>query len=774
MTPHGVPSDQPNLTHVPTSARSLPVPAGRDERQPDTRVIEQSPADTGWTLSTTRTDEGYWPAFLGNGYFSGRVPAEGMGYATTPIETQAHLAGFYAQSGPVEKSAGIPTWSTLAFSDESGTYGRLPSSVPDGEDGHGDQGTVSNYRQTLDMRRGLLTTQATWASPAGRSTDLTYQVMVHQARQRIAAVRLTFTPHWSGGARVTGIFDGTGAGLTERTSRGYDGATAESYETVTTIGTGISATLASRLELPAEVTGHITEFGTGQLQSAGVQATFDVKAGTTYTVTKYVGVASSQDCEDPWSTARAAVVAAADTGYCELLAEHEAAWADLWRSDIEVGGDPVLQLQVRASMFYLLASTRAGVNWSLSPCGLSGDGYNGHIFWDTETWMYPALLAQHPDIAVGVNTYRQERLAAAQEYATRTGFAGLRFPWESALRGDEQTPPGWEMADLEHHITADVALAHWQYYLATADRTWLAEKAWPVLEGAAEFWMSSAVPNDAGGYDINQVMGPDEYHSPVNNSVYTNVAAAETLRIAARAAKVMCMPTAPEWDRVADGLRIPFDEDLGIHPQYDGYQGETIKQADVVMLQYPWEHPMPAEVARNNLDYYVHRTDPGGPSMTDSIHAIGHAALGTSGSASYEFMRRSVDPFMRGPFNQFAEGRHGGAFTFTTGQGGFLQVFLYGFSGLRWREDRLRLDPLLPLQLDSLTLRRMLWQGREFDIAIGPEHTTITLTAGLPMKVEVPSGMHPLRHGDPLTVPTRQPELLPTSTLAGLSASTES
>jgi trehalose/maltose hydrolase-like predicted phosphorylase len=233
------------------------------------------------------------------------------------------------------------------------------------------------------------------------------------------------------------------------------------------------------------------------------------------------------------------------------------------------------------------------------------------------------------------------------------------------------------------------------------------------------------------------------------------------------------MPTAPEWDRVADGLRIPFDEDLGIHPQYDGYQGETIKQADVVMLQYPWEHPMPAEVARNNLDYYAHRTDPAGPSMTDSIHAIGHAALGTPGSAFDDFMRRSVDPFMRGPFNQFAEGRHGGAFTFATGQGGFLQVFLYGLSGLRWRENRLRLDPILPPQLDSLTLRRMLWQGREFDIAIGPEHTTITLTAGLPMKVEVPGGTHPLRHGDPLTVPTRQPELLPANMLAGMSASTE-
>jgi len=754
LTRHGDPSNQDN-------------PA---ERAPKLGASEKPQSDTGWTLSTTETDDdNYAPTFLGNGYFGGRIPAAGTGYATTPVETQAHLAGFFAQDGPVEKYANIPTWSTLAFSDESGTYGRLPQAARAGERGDWEQGAVSNYRQTLDLRAGLLTTHATWTSPAGHRTDLSYQVLVHQARHRVAAVHLTFTPHWSGSARVSGIFDGTSAGLTERSSKGYDGAAAESYETVTTLGTGISAALASRLDLPTGVAAHVAEFETDQVQSVGVQATFDVKAGSTYTVTKYVGVASSQDSEDPLSDARAAAAAAADTGYGDLLAEHEAAWADLWRADIEVLGDPVLQLQVRASMFYLLESTRAGVNWSLSPCGLSGDGYNGHVFWDAETWMYPALLAQHPNIAVGMNTYRQQRLAAAQEYATRTGFAGARFPWESALRGDEQTPPGFETGDLEHHIVADVALAHWQYYLATGDRGWLAEKAWPVLEGAAEFWVSSAVPNDAGGYDINQVMGPDEYNFPVDNSVYTNVAAAETLRIATQAAKVVGVAADPEWDRVADGLRVPLDEDLGIHPQYDGYDGETIKQADVVMLQYPWEHPMPAEVARNDLDYYVPRTDPDGPSMTDSIHAIAHAALGTPGSASYDFMRRSVDPFMRGPFNQFAEERHGGVFTFTTGQGGFLQVFLYGFSGMRWREDRLRLDPTLPPPLDGLTLRRMLWQGREFDVAIGPEHTTITLTAGLPTRVEVAGATHPLRQGAPLIVPTRRPDLLPASELASAS-----
>jgi trehalose/maltose hydrolase-like predicted phosphorylase len=733
VTPQEDPAHQHDSTD-PTSTRSEPGP--------------------GWTLATTRAGAHAAPTFLGNGYFAGRIPAAGMGYATEPIETQAHLAGFFARPHPVERLASIPTWSTLLFSDGSGTYGRVPA--PGDEPDPDAQGSMSNYSQSLDMRAGVLTTRATWTSPAGRATDLAYEVLVHRARHRVAAVRLTVTPRWSGTASVTGVFDGTGAGLTEGWAAGHDAGAAETSVTVTALGTGIRAALASRLELPTGVVARTDEVATEQPRSAGLHATFDVRAGTTYVVTKYVGMASSQDCEDPLSTARGAAAAATDAGWGELLAEHEGAWADLWRADIEVVGDPELQLSVRASMFYLLQSTRAGVDWSLSPCGLSGDGYNGHVFWDTETWMYPALLAQHPEVALGVNTYRQERLAAAREYAARTGFAGARFPWESALHGDEQTPPPWEMGDLEHHITADVALAHWQYYLATGDRDWLTEKAWPVLEGAAEFWMSSAVANQGGGYEITKVMGPDEYHFPVDNSAYTNVAAAETLRIATRAAKVAGVAADPAWSRVADGLRVPFDEELGIHPQYDGYDGETIKQADVVMLQYPWEHPMPAEVARNDLDYYVPRTDPDGPSMTDSIHAIAHAALGTPGSASYDFMRRSVDPFLRGPFHQFAEGRRGGAFTFVTGHGGFLQVFLYGFTGMRWREDRLRLDPTLPPQLEGLILRRMSWQGRELDVAIGPERTTITLTGGPAADVEVAGGTYTVRQGEPLVVPTRQ------------------
>ena len=154
---------------------------------------------------------------------------------------------------------------------------------------------------------------------------------------------------------------------------------------------------------------------------------------------------------------------------------------------------PTLATQVNASEFYLWSSTRAGSQWSVSPAGLSSNGYDGHIFWDAETWMYPSLLAQHPDIAAGMNAYRYQRLAAAEQHAAATGYQGARFPWESALDGTEQIPPPTSINSeglYEQHITADIALAQWQYYLATGNRHWLATRGWPVLSQAATFWAS--------------------------------------------------------------------------------------------------------------------------------------------------------------------------------------------------------------------------------------------------------------------------------------------
>ena len=181
-----------------------------------------------------------------------------------------------------------------------------------------------------------------------------------------------------------------------------------------------------------------------------------------------------------------------------LLAANDAAWARLWASRIDVLGDRTLAADVNASEFYLLSSTRDGVDWSVSPAGLSSNGYDGHIFWDAETWMFPSLLALHPTLADAMETYRFDRLArrGAARHRHRSP-AGARFPWESALDGTEQIPPPVSVNSeglYEQHITADIALAQWQYYVATGDRQWLAAQGWPVLSGAARFWAVARRP----------------------------------------------------------------------------------------------------------------------------------------------------------------------------------------------------------------------------------------------------------------------------------------
>jgi trehalose/maltose hydrolase-like predicted phosphorylase len=889
---------------------------------PPASTSSQAGVSPGWQLSSTSLSQSEAaPTFLGNGYLGERIPALGMGYAASPVQTQSQVAGFYAQpSGHAQQRASVPTWSTLAFSDGSGTYGHLPlpplcvfdqvcqaengqlsggTSVAANHSGYtgsgfvqgysatgasdtlavnnvpaagqdtltiryanwpagsglpgsclprtlsvvvngtdtatatfGDTGSwdswgtvslpvtlqsgsdtvalvqnaddcgninidylavspagaavptpttppstaseVTNYKQTLDLHSGLLTTSATWTSPSGRVTDLVYQVLADQADPHVAAVRLVFVPHWSGTATVTGMLDGTDASLTTQEAKGFDAGTGDAYETVTANGTGIQASLASRLSLPAGVSATVTEVGAGVPQSVGQRASFPVTAGTSYTVTKYVGLTTSQDSSDPLTAARAATATAAADGYRALLAAHKAAWAKLWRGDIQVRHDLALQLQVRASMFYLLESTRAGVNWSLPPAGLSSNGYDGRIFWDADTWMYPALLAQHPGIAVGIDTYRLNGLKAAQNYASTTGFSGARYPWESALTGAEQSPPPGNI--YEQHITADVALAQWQYYLATGDKAWLAARAWPVIEGAARFWASRAVPAANGGYNIDNVQGPDEYYFNVNNEAYTNVGAATTLNIATTAAAIIGASADPRWATIAAGLikTIPFNSKLGVYEEFDGYQGSEIKQADVTMLQYPWQFPMPESVAQADLNYYASRTDINGPSMSDAINAIDTAALGTPGCSDYTFLLRSADPFIEAPFDQFSETRGGGAFTFTTGIGGFLQEFQYGFTGLRWNSQAVQLSPTLPPQIPGITVHDLAWHGRRFTVAIGGRVTTITLDSGGPLPVQADGRTRVLRGHASMVIPTRRPDLTPTTDLARCQQATAS
>jgi trehalose/maltose hydrolase-like predicted phosphorylase len=720
----------------------------------------QAGAAGSFVLTATNTGSTYAPTFTGNGLLGVRVPPEGQGYAAGTVPAQSELAGFYAKpsTGPasnqVQQRANIPTWSTLTFAD-----GGQPFSTS--------TGTMSGWRQSIDLHTGIVSTRTTWTAPDGHVTGLSYQVFTDRAQEHVGVVRLVLVPHWSGTATVTDEIDGTPATLTSQAGKGWDAGSRRDWVTVQTVGTGITATLASELATSANVTAPSTQTDQQTDQSVGQQVSFPVQAGKTYTFTKYVGVDDSNDTADTVSSAQQEAQSAASAGFGALRSENKAAWAAMWQGRIDVLGNPTVATDVNASEFYLWSSTRADQDWSVSPAGLSSNGYDGHIFWDAETWMYPSLLAQHPDLAAAMDAYRFNRLPEAEQHATETGFAGARFPWESALDGTEQIPPPASINSeglYEQHITADIALAQWQYYLTTGDKQWLSSRGWPVISGAAAFWASHAVQASDGSYHIDNVTGPDEENPDVNDEAYTNVGAKTTLQDAVRAARVLGMTPPAEWSKIAAGIVVPINS-RGIHPEFSGYDSQLVKQADVTLLQYPWEFPMSTSVAQKDINFYVPRTDPMGPSMSDAVNSIDTSALGSPGCASFVYTQRSYEPFIRDVFDQFSETKTGGAFTFMTGIGGFLQEFLYGYSGMRWENGEVALAPSLTSQLGGVVLHDIAWRGRTFTVSIGPKTTTVTLDSGSALPIGTPSGREIVSPGQTLRLQTARPDLTHTNDL---------
>jgi trehalose/maltose hydrolase-like predicted phosphorylase len=768
------------LAIVPAAA-GAPVAASAAAAAADSPCPQGSTA--GWALSTPTFDPAFFRhATVGNGYLGLRVPPTGMGYAATgeatgwPLFTPRYdgaiVAGLYARdpdlAGGRQAIAAIPTWSTLTVGVGRETYGATSR--------------ITNFRQTLYLRCGLLRTSLTWTTSAGnKSTDLVYDVLADQAEQHVGAVRLTMTPHWNGDATVSDVIDGAGARRVEQTGGGpQDGALTQDV-TFRAETTGTAGAVASTLSAgPGVPVGSTTRSAAANL-TASQALTFRARSGQSYEFAKYVGVDTALSAGDPEKSAVAASQQAADQGWPALSAAHIAAWDALWRSDIVLPDRPDLQQWVRAGLYGLLSNIRQGRDDSISPVGLTSDNYAGLIFWDAETWMYPALLLTHPEIAKSIVEYRYRTMPGARANAQRLGYQGLFYPWNSGSQGDLATE--CHSVDPPHcitqiHLQGDIAMAVWQYYLATGDTAWLRSHGWPMLKGIAEFWAGRATANSDGSYSIRNVAGPDEYSNGVNDGVYTNAVAATALRDATQAAALLHKAAPAAWTTVADHLRIPFDAAQQVFLQYDGYTGSQIKQADTVLLIYPVEWPMTSQVASNTLDYYAQRTDPDGPAMTDSVHAIDAAAIGQPGCATHTYLMRSIVPFVRDPFAQFAEARGSKpgaqdplagspAFNFLTGEGGFLQVFTNGLTGLRWRPDRVHLDPMLPPQLGSgVILRGLHWQGRTFDIAVGPERTTLTQTAGQPFLVETPQGTQTVGAGAPFTVTTRRPDRTPTDDAA--------
>jgi trehalose/maltose hydrolase-like predicted phosphorylase len=462
-----------------------------------------------------------------------------------------------------------------------------------------------------------------------------------------------------------------------------------------------------------------------------------------------------------------------------LLSEQRRAWAARWRhADVEIGGDEQLTRDVRFCLFHLMASVAETGEAAVGARGLSGRAYRGHVFWDADVFVLPFLAATHPAAARAMISYRLARLPAARAAATAAGRAGARFPWESADEGTEVTPdfaigPEGRVIAItsghyQEHITADVAWAASHYLDWTDDRD-AEPQIRELLFDTARYWHSRATTDETGQVHLRQVMGPDEYHFPVDDNAYTNGMARWNLQRAAAAVvptdPPWCRHEAAAWRRTARNLVDGYDPALGRHVQFAGFDRlepvliaelaappvaadallgaervagtQVVKQADVLMLHHLLPDAGPRGSLTRDLEHYLPRTAHGS-SLSPGIHA---ALLARSGrpDEAVEMLRLAARMDLDDLSQTTAGGLHLGA------AGSVWQALVHGFLGVRpQRGGLLTVDPHLPASWTWVTVN-LLFHGRSVRLRAG--HETLRVETDLELTVRLSGRDHRLVPG---------------------------
>lgn len=665
-----------------------------------TKRVKHPPNDDPWVLVSYDPKNPYG-TYLGNGFISTRIMGDGVG-SQDGKPLPCYMAGLYDN----EKLIPAPTWSDLRFYD-GGVQFWIDKST--------------DYRQTLNMRTGILTTYATWR--AGEKTlKGKIEVMVSRTDPNVGVVTATLVSNFNGVISADTLVGKPPKGL-EVVHR-EDGVPTQDYyfgEGYRTEHSGIHVAL----EL-VHSSGPWKFKRRGEFRACAEEVV--ALKGRPFRVESCASLAAGHNWAVVWSEAHGELTGFRKTEFRE---RHEQAWKELWSKDIIIDGPAKDQQAIHSCMFYILQSVREGSRWSIPPMGLSSDAFGGHIFWDADVWIFPALILQHPELARSIVEYRFNTLPGAMANAKADGYKGAEYAWESGYTGKEDTPRGLNYRH-ERHINGDVALAQWQYYLATGDKNWLKTRGFPVLKATADYWVSRVTYNSAKNrYEILKVVPPDENAEIVDNSVYTNAIAKMNLELATRAAKIVGAAPNPKWAEVAAKMYIPLDAKARRFIPFDGYRGFKAKQADTELLAYPLQFKIPGqdmtEVYRNTFRFYQPKVLPNGPAMSSSAHCVIAARLGDCAGA-YKFWQESYTSYLRGPFNYFNEKRSKTweQMCFLTGAAGPIQSTLFGLAGIQINYDDpdapwQGYKPCLPKQWKSLTITGLQWRGSlEFPLTILP------------------------------------------------------
>lgn len=429
--------------------------------------------------------------------------------------------------------------------------------------------------------------------------------------------------------------------------------------------------------------------------------TITLRKGQTATLWAVGAQCSSAQFADPINEADRQVIYAASQGLTPLISRHEKAWSELWRGRVEIEGYERLALLVNSALYNLYSSIRAGSRHSIPPMGLTSAKYFGHIFWDADTWILPVLAVINPDLARSMIDYRIDRIGAARTKAATHGYRGAMFPWESDNLGEESTPTFALTGPLEHHITADVAIAAWLYYCATDNLDWLRNEGFPLLKECADFWVSRLEPtdHDPTKLTVKNVVGADEYAIGVDGDAFTNASARRALEHAAEAARRLGLKPDTAWIENAAAIHLPMMADGIVYREHETYSGAQTKQADVELLAYPLNIMTDTAQIERNIDYYADRIDSvGGPAMSHSAMAVNYMRIGRPEKAA-ELIHRATEPYLRGNFLSFSETPGNDETYFMTAAGGLLQAVIFGYGGIRITDNGITATP--PRQLPS-------------------------------------------------------------------------
>lgn len=670
---------------------------------------------------------------------------------------------------------------------------------------------VTDYKRSLDFREGVLRRSLVWRTPAGKRVRVTTERMVSFDERHLAVMSMEVELLDSDAAVVissqilnrqdgedefpnsrrghhAGNADGTGApddeGFDPRKGEEFDGRVfipryrSQLRPECATLGYQVShsgMTMAVSMDHELTVTNPDDS-------SEEVEATTDVKddvarvvfhvhgaKGMKLRLEKFVSYHSSRHVAPEELAFRCArtINRAKATGYATLL-DNQATWlAEFWkRSDVQIGNQPELQQAVRWNIWQLLqASARAETN-GVPAKGMTGAGYGGHYFWDTEVYVMPFLSYTNPEFARNALRFRLDMLPAARDRALELSHDGVLFPWRT-INGRESSAY-YAAGTAQYHIDADIAYALMKYVNATGDTDFLLSQGVHLLVGTARFWMSLGFFNaNHDRFEIHSVTGPDEYTTVVNNNLYTNVMAQFNLRVAAQVMALMKRERPDEyrdlikqsaitedeiarWAEAADRMYIPFNEQLGVNPQDDQflsrqvwdlddpdgepkrplllhyhpltiYRYQVLKQADVVLALYLQGQAFSQEVKRADYLYYDRLTT-GDSTLSAVVQSIMAAELGMGD--------RAMDFFLRGLFVDLAN-LHGNT---TDGVhiascGGVWMALTSGFGGFRDYYGRYSIDPRLPEGWDSLRFTITL-HGQRLEVEVRPGEVELVVVEG--------------------------------------------